>query len=486
MATKDSPLQLPELSIQSEESDTGSDWDNSEKGPDYDLLEETQINFSNLSLKKAKARIVKDKGLCSETAPEAIDVTASFVDEEGYEKVQKIIEAGLLEKLKVDECKVYLRKHGLRLTGNKDTLLQRIKEHLEILNGGGEKKYPRFSFVLNCKGDACTGDVVLFEQNVYEMFNIASRSASGPPCGKRIVAGRIVKESYGAAKQQHTFTIEVLWSKGEKPLPPLYPLLIKGRNLYRLKTLRQKWEDEAKRLKILMEKHSRGSFARADREARIQEKEKRKTNMENRVSKQVSVKNQCQSHSHVTMSPYQPQERNVSINPEKSEFPSQNSGLSANIRKEACVIVNKPAAVTEQHGMSFDSKTVAMRSDQLASSGRTSFTHHIHNQQTWKHPSDYRSTFAIDHMRGAELGANYNYVDLHSREKPTFIEKNQNLVQTTWKAHHMPLANANQVHPLMPNRSYKPNQLCRHYSRGWCRFGDNCKFLHDFRGKRNA
>lgn len=34
-----------------------------------------------------------------------------------------------------------------------------------------------------------------------------SRSATGPPCGKRIVAGRIVKESYGAAKQQHTFTV---------------------------------------------------------------------------------------------------------------------------------------------------------------------------------------------------------------------------------------------------------------------------------------
>lgn len=38
-------------------------------------------------------------------------------------------------------------------------------------------------------------------------FNIAARSAGGPPCGKRIVAGRIVKESYGAAKQQHTFTV---------------------------------------------------------------------------------------------------------------------------------------------------------------------------------------------------------------------------------------------------------------------------------------
>jgi hypothetical protein len=39
--------------------------------------------------------------------------------------------AGLLEKLKVDECKIYLKKNGLRLTGNKDTLIQRIKEHQE-------------------------------------------------------------------------------------------------------------------------------------------------------------------------------------------------------------------------------------------------------------------------------------------------------------------------------------------------------------------
>jgi len=40
-------------------------------------------------------------------------------------------------------------------------------------------------------------------------FSIASRSATGPSCGKRIVAGRIVKESYGAAKQQHTFTVRI-------------------------------------------------------------------------------------------------------------------------------------------------------------------------------------------------------------------------------------------------------------------------------------
>lgn len=43
------------------------------------------------------------------------------------------ITAGQVEKLKVDQCKVYLRKYGLRLTGKKDVLMERIKEHLEYV-----------------------------------------------------------------------------------------------------------------------------------------------------------------------------------------------------------------------------------------------------------------------------------------------------------------------------------------------------------------
>jgi hypothetical protein len=38
-------------------------------------------------------------------------------------------------------------------------------------------------------------------------YNVAARSSGGPSIGTRIVAGRIIKESYGAAKQQHTFTV---------------------------------------------------------------------------------------------------------------------------------------------------------------------------------------------------------------------------------------------------------------------------------------
>ncbi|XP_073105776.1 uncharacterized protein [Elaeis guineensis] len=269
----------------SEEDEELSDFyatDDSDEDPTFDIVEETRSALSTISLEKSKSRdLKKEIEMGNEDWGEPAEVEIPELNEKDgkcFEMVEKLIKDGQLEKLKVDQCKVYLRKYGLRLTGNKDVLLERIREHLEVKDGGGEKKYPISSFALNCKGDACTGDVVLFEQNVYEMFSIASRSATGPSSGTRLIAGRIVKESYGAAKQQHTFTIEVLWSKGEKPLPPLYPLLIKGRNLYRLKTMRQRWADEEKRKKVLKEKHARGSIARCAREDRIEQKEVRKIN----------------------------------------------------------------------------------------------------------------------------------------------------------------------------------------------------------------
>jgi hypothetical protein len=103
---------------------------------------------------------------------------------------------GQLEKLKVYECKAYLRMHKLRLSGKKEELLNRIREHIEYelhplcylltlsllifhkivsyylffpmhidilalscdsqtfrVENLGEIKYPMSSFVLNCKGE---------------------------------------------------------------------------------------------------------------------------------------------------------------------------------------------------------------------------------------------------------------------------------------------------------------------------------------------
>ncbi len=39
-------------------------------------------------------------------------------------------EAGDLKKLKVVELKIYLRYCGLRMIGNKATLIERIQEHM--------------------------------------------------------------------------------------------------------------------------------------------------------------------------------------------------------------------------------------------------------------------------------------------------------------------------------------------------------------------
>ncbi|CAN8264104.1 unnamed protein product [Cochlearia groenlandica] len=165
-----------------------------------------------------------------------------------------------LKSLNLKECKAYLRNHGLRLSGTKSVCIQRILDHSRIKDGSGKAVYPRSSFSINCKGDVCKGDTVLFTQKVHNKY--ANIKTSGKVMGRRTVAGQVVKESYGTFKQQHTFTIEVLWCEGIHKLPPLYPLLVKGRNLYRLMTLRQRWANEEDRVRILLEKHTRGAAAR--------------------------------------------------------------------------------------------------------------------------------------------------------------------------------------------------------------------------------
>ncbi|PWA66379.1 SAP domain-containing protein [Artemisia annua] len=157
------------------------------------------------------------------------------------------------------EIKSYLRKHGMRVSGTKEELMERIKEHERLKDGGGESLYPISSFSINCTGDACKGDVVMFRQNIMKGIKVV---------GRRTVAGRIVTESYGASHQQHTFTVEVLWSKRSKKLNPLSILLVKGRYLYKYGTFRQPWESEAERLKVLGEKHRRGDAARHKRKLR--------------------------------------------------------------------------------------------------------------------------------------------------------------------------------------------------------------------------
>jgi hypothetical protein len=104
---------------------------------------------------------------------------------------------------------------------------------------------------IDTTGDACVGDEVKFEMATF------TGSHSKPKFnGFVLVEAKIINDSYGKDKQQHTFTL--LHKDGTKQL-------IKGRNLYRNGLFRKPWKDENERNKTLEEKHLRGSIARSDK-----------------------------------------------------------------------------------------------------------------------------------------------------------------------------------------------------------------------------
>ena len=121
-----------------------------------------------------------------------------------------------------------------------------------------EKEFPR-----DCTGDAVAGDVVVFTEAVF-----AGSFRKPKFQGERRIVARILKDSYGEAKQQHTFTLEILQSDGHNPLKPGSKTTRKGRNVYRNGTWRQVWDDENARARALEDKHARGDAARSEREIR--------------------------------------------------------------------------------------------------------------------------------------------------------------------------------------------------------------------------
>ncbi|KAI8016174.1 putative serine protease EDA2 [Camellia lanceoleosa] len=94
----------------------------------------------------------------------------------------------------VKDC--FLGKFGVSVqTYDQKNLKNTVLNKFYVLNISSTCHRHNFSMALKEQSsDVCKGDVVLFTQKVYKKF------------GKRTIAGRVVKESYGAAKQQHTFT----------------------------------------------------------------------------------------------------------------------------------------------------------------------------------------------------------------------------------------------------------------------------------------
>jgi len=119
-------------------------------------------------------------------------------------------------------------------------------------------------FPINCTGDVVAGDHIRFTEAVF-----AGSYRKPKYQGERVIEALVVRDSYGEAKQQHTFTLEVTTSEGEDALPVGKTIRRKGRNVYRNGTQRKPWTDETQRGEALEEKHQRGDNARAARQHRL-------------------------------------------------------------------------------------------------------------------------------------------------------------------------------------------------------------------------
>lgn len=119
------------------------------------------------------------------------------------------------------------------------------------------------AFEYDCTGDVCRGDVILFTESVFGGSHRRPKYL-----GERRIVARVIGDSYGSVRQQHTFTLEVLVSEGVQPLEAGIRTRRKGRNVYRNDCRRLPWADEHARRAALDEKHARGDAARAERAER--------------------------------------------------------------------------------------------------------------------------------------------------------------------------------------------------------------------------
>lgn len=117
------------------------------------------------------------------------------------------------------------------------------------------------------KGDAAysreaTGDVVVGDEICFEQAKFSGSFRNAKFEGFEKIEGKVIRDSYGSEKQQHTFTLEL--KDGSE-------LKIKGRNLYKNGVFRKEWENESDRELALDEKHQRGDVAREARRIRKSE-----------------------------------------------------------------------------------------------------------------------------------------------------------------------------------------------------------------------
>ena len=141
-------------------------------------------------------------------------------------------------------------KHIAKSIDNVNKQYDSTEEAIEAVQGS----IPANAVRMN---DACQGDLIVW---IESEFSGSYRKPKYDGSYARI--GMITSDSYGAGKQQHTFSIDMFSDGGA-----IRKTRRKGRNIYRNAC----WilnADRADRSIALDDKHTRGSEARADREFR--------------------------------------------------------------------------------------------------------------------------------------------------------------------------------------------------------------------------
>ncbi|GEM_PF-972890 len=182
--------------------------------------------------------------------------------EETYESKEDINDT---KQELIDE---YLDQINVALQQGDVQTVQKLKQRLQELESISSQKLSwlgtmpemkNTEFNLDATGDVVQGDVIQFKEAVF-----TGTWKKPVYAGDRIITGRVVKESYGEDKQQHTFTLQLLDIQGTKSdeYMPGMEIRRKGRNVYKNGVRRQEWVDETLRDEVANEKHERGGKAR--------------------------------------------------------------------------------------------------------------------------------------------------------------------------------------------------------------------------------
>lgn len=100
-------------------------------------------------------------------------------------------------------------------------------------------------FPIDCTGDLVEGDVIRFEEVVYEDVD-----GKPEPVGIRIIVAQVVREDYDLENRRFLFWLRIIFCEGADSYPVGLEIERQARSLYRKNPTRRPWSDEGARAEI--------------------------------------------------------------------------------------------------------------------------------------------------------------------------------------------------------------------------------------------